>query len=142
MSTCFGCGPGNPHGLQVRTTVRAEGWVGADVELSAHFQGGPGIAHGGIQATVLDEVMGFAVHAAVDDTDLEMAIVTVELSLRYRRPAPVEAPLVAVARATRVERPSVWVEAELRDADGVLLTTAEARWRVLGPRRAGLAGDE
>lgn len=142
VNSCFGCGPDNPQGLRVRAFERGDGWVAAEVELPEHFHGGPGIAHGGIQATVLDEVMGYAVHAAIDDRGHEYAIVTVELSLRYRRPAPVEAPLLAVARATKVDAPSICVEAELRDARGTVLTTARARWRILGPRSSRVAGDE
>ena len=142
VNTCFGCGPDNPHGLQVQAVEHDDGWVVAEVELPEHFHGGPGIAHGGIQAAVLDEVMGYAAHAAIEDRRQEHALVTVELSLRYRSPVPVEVPFLAAARATKVETPSIWVEAELRDLRGAVLTTAEARWRDLGFRRAGVAGDE
>jgi len=141
MNTCFGCGPDNPQGLKVKAFERCDGTVAAELYLPEHFHGGPGIAHGGIQATVLDEVMGYAVHAAIGDSGHRYAIVTVELALRYLRPAPIEASLLAVARATTVDVPSIWVEATLRDTQGTVLTTAEAQWRVLGPRGARVAGD-
>lgn len=52
---CFGCSPTNPIGL--RLTFRRQGdVVTARHEVPDHFHGAPGIAHGGIVATLLDEV--------------------------------------------------------------------------------------
>lgn len=142
VNKCFGCGSDNPHGLHVRTVDRDDGSVAAEIKLPEHFRGAPGIAHGGIQATVLDEVMGQAAHAALDDQSHETNIVTVELSLRYRRPAPVCSPLVALARVTEIDIPSVRVEAELRDSGGEILTTAKARWRILARGDTAAVGEE
>ncbi len=47
------------------------------------FQGWEGIAHGGIVATILDEVMGWALAAA------DAWGYTAKLSIAYRRPVPV-----------------------------------------------------
>jgi acyl-coenzyme A thioesterase PaaI-like protein len=44
--------------------------------------------HGGIQAALLDETLGFAAHAARGPDGPDFDIVTVEFSLRYRWPAP------------------------------------------------------
>ena len=55
---CFGCGGGQPHGLHL--AARA----GEGVSLTAEFtvrpahQGAPGLAHGGVLATALDETLG------------------------------------------------------------------------------------
>lgn len=55
---CFGCGPGMPHGLHL------EARAGEGVDITAEFvvqeahQGAPGLAHGGVLTTALDETLG------------------------------------------------------------------------------------
>jgi uncharacterized protein (TIGR00369 family) len=111
---CFGCSPSNPVGL--RLPFRRRGEVAyARYTIPDHFHGAPGIAHGGIVATILDEV-SCAAAAAVGGR----FVVTGELSVRYRRPCPVGAPLEAAARITE-ETPRYFViEADLRRDDQVL----------------------
>jgi len=95
-----------------------------------HLAGAPGVIHGGVQATLLDEVMGHAVHFADVDPDLDIA--TVSFSLRYRLPAPVAVPLTIRGRLLRVEGRDFFVAGEIVSPSGELLTTAESRWRRLG----------
>ena len=61
LGTCFGCGPANPDGLRLRFRKLDDG---VTVETHLHpppfMAGVAGVLHGGIQATVLDEVMGVA----------------------------------------------------------------------------------
>jgi acyl-coenzyme A thioesterase PaaI-like protein len=94
-----------------------------------HLAGAPGVIHGGIQATLLDEVMGHAIHAV--DGDPELDVVTVDFSLRYRRPAPTAVALTIRARLERAEGRDFYVSGEIVSPDGEVLTTAEARWRRL-----------
>jgi uncharacterized protein (TIGR00369 family) len=91
---CFGCSAANPAGLQVRFR-RHGGRVYAEYTVPDRFHGAPGIVHGGIVATLLDEV---SCAAAVFVRDARVA--TGELSIRYRRPCPVEIPLRLEARVT------------------------------------------
>jgi hypothetical protein len=53
---CFGCGPANPGGLQLKFVLAPGGdsYV-CEFELGVQFGGPPGHAHGGIVATILDE---------------------------------------------------------------------------------------
>jgi acyl-coenzyme A thioesterase PaaI-like protein len=94
-----------------------------------HLAGAPGVIHGGVQATLLDEAMGHAVHLAGVDPDLDIA--TVEFSLRYRRPAPVAVPLTIRGRLLRTEGRDFFVAGEIVSLSGEVLTTAESRWRRL-----------
>ncbi len=55
---CFVCGVSNPFGLHLRFFETAPDEVTAYVTLPDHFQGYPGITHGGIIAAMLDEVAG------------------------------------------------------------------------------------
>ena len=56
-----------------------------------HLCGAPGVVHGGVQAALLDEVLGTAGHLGFAEA---VDIATVDFSLRYRRPCPSGAPLV------------------------------------------------
>jgi len=96
--------------------------------VAAKHAGAPGIVHGGIQAAILDEVLGFAVHD-VTDFDDSIDVVTADFRLRYRRPVPTETELRVVGRHVRSDGRDYYVEGDILDADGQVLTHAEARWR-------------
>lgn len=87
---CFLCGVENPTGLRLAIYEdRAAGRVVSTVSVAPRFQGYPGVVHGGIVATLLDEVAGRA--TLIGDPDGLM--VTVTLAIRYRQPTPTEIPL-------------------------------------------------
>ena len=129
---CFGCSPHNPRGLQLSFTKIDRGVVEARYVAAPELCGMDGVVHGGVQAAILDEAMGFAVHAAFDDRE-ETNVATIELNLKYRRPTPTGEILQVRARFVRTEERDVWVTGEIRDAEGTLCTEAESRWRRLGP---------
>ena len=128
---CFGCGQQNPAGLRLRFRVKQGHEVEAEYLAPEHFCGAPGVVHGGIQAALLDEVLGMACHAAAPDEDLDVA--TVDFRLRYRRPTPAGVRLAVRGRLLRVEGRDYFVEGEIVSPDGEVLTRAEARWRRLAP---------
>jgi acyl-coenzyme A thioesterase PaaI-like protein len=109
---CFGCSPSNPAGLRMRFR-RLDDLVLARYTIADRFHGAPGVAHGGIVATILDEVSCAAVNFLADRW-----VMTGELTVRYERPCPVETPLEIVARIADRTHPRYWVvEAEIhRDA--------------------------
>ena len=80
---CFACGPQNPHGLGMQVAFQKD-HVSCDITLPSHFQGWAGIAHGGVVATMLDEVMAYAVLHFLGNG------VTASMELRYRSPVPLE----------------------------------------------------
>ncbi len=133
---CFGCGPANAQGLQIAFRRTGEHAVEATYPVPAHYCGATGVIHGGIQATVLDEVMGKAAQTALPDGDARR-IVTAEMSVRFRRTAPTGRPLLARAHVVRCDGANVFVEATLCDEDGHELTTATARWKILDRLRTG-----
>ena len=58
---CFGCGDANPGGMHLAFTFDEERQrVVGRFSLGPEYQGGPGFVHGGIVATLLDEVMSKA----------------------------------------------------------------------------------
>lgn len=119
---CFGCGVLNQHGLQVRFFNDGPGACRAEVTLDDRFQGFPGIVHGGIVATLLDEALG---RAALSGNSTRLMF-TGRLELKYRQHTPLNTPLVVTARIVRDRGKAVTAEGELRQADGTLLAHAEA----------------
>jgi len=124
---CYGCGSGNARGLRMTFAHLPEGGAECRYTAEEHLAGAPGVIHGGVQATLLDEVMGHAIHVA--DADPELDIATVEFALRYRRPAPIAVPLTIRAKLLRAEGRDYFVSGEIVSPGGDVLTTAEARWR-------------
>jgi acyl-coenzyme A thioesterase PaaI-like protein len=131
-ATCFGCGHRNERGLKLVFTRTGPRTVEATWEAEPHWCGAPNVVHGGIQAALLDEVMGVAGHCGFDAEGAEpFDLVTADFSLRYRRPCPAGVPLRLEGRVERVEGRDVFVTGEIRSAEGEVLTRAEARWRRL-----------
>lgn len=93
---CFGCGPGQSHGLHL------EARAGEGVSLTAEFtvqpahQGAPGLAHGGVLATALDETLGSL------NWLLRTIAVTGRLETDFVRPVPVGTTLYLEAEVTAV----------------------------------------
>jgi acyl-coenzyme A thioesterase PaaI-like protein len=81
------------------TTERLDGDGAAHFEITCppEHEGGPGVAHGGWTAAVLDEALGHVV--LLND---RMAV-TGTLTIRFERPVPIGRPLEARAWAERHE---------------------------------------
>ncbi|NPA93495.1 MAG: PaaI family thioesterase [Chloroflexi bacterium] len=96
---CFVCGLSNPYGLQACFYQTGEKEVTVWYTIPAQFQGYPGVAHGGIVASLLDEVVGRSV-MGTDPANARL-LFTARLSVRYRQHVPVETPLRLVGRALK-----------------------------------------
>ena len=77
----MGCGPDNPHGLQL-TAYRDGTEVFADVTFDERHIGAPGLAHGGAIAAACDDVLGFTLWIAGTPA------VTRSLTVEYLQPVP------------------------------------------------------
>ncbi len=126
---CFGCGHSNDQGLKLEFRKTGDASVETTYTVPEHFNGQTGIVHGGIQATLLDEVIGMSIHVLLGKE--RGRIVTAEMKLRYRRPTPTGVPLAVRGRVVRREDSNLFCEAEIVDTDGEVLTQGEARWRHL-----------
>jgi acyl-coenzyme A thioesterase PaaI-like protein len=128
FNRCFGCGPGHPTGLQVRSFKTADG-VASPILISRQYDGPPGAAHGGIVAAYLDEVLG----ATVLRTTGQLAV-TGELTIRYVKPVPTETPIVGRGSLVADHGRYVDVEGRLEDlATGGVLATARGRFFPVKP---------
>ena len=127
---CFGCGADNAVSLGVVHSAMDEG-VESRVRFGREHQGAPGLVHGGLLATFLDETMG-AIPVEVPFTR-----VTAEMHLRYRRPTPIGTELVCRARAGDVSSGRYTVDATIVDAAApdVVLVEGRATYVVLDRER-------
>ncbi len=84
-----------------------EGIARFDIVCPKDNEGGPGIAHGGWTAGVLDEVLG---HVPILNGQLS---VTGTLTIRFEKPVPIERPLRASAWVERREARKWHIAGEL-----------------------------
>jgi len=96
---CFACGEDNPIGLHLDDIRREGDEVHATLHPRPEYQSYPGVLHGGLSATALDEVMGYA---SILLAGVWAATATMEL--RYRAQVPYDAPLPLVAGLTGAPR--------------------------------------
>jgi hypothetical protein len=88
---CFACGPSHPFGLRLRFKFDTESnEIFTQLRPDRLFAGFPEILHGGIQATILDEVAFWGAWARFKRSGF-----TFDMKLRYRKKCPIETTLEA-----------------------------------------------
>ena len=122
---CFICGLNNPIGLKMVFHEDHEtGQLRAALTIPERYRSYPGVVHGGIVATILDETAGRAL--IIHTGDVNTFFATARLEVRYRRPAPTDTPLVAVGWVERAGESRARVKGELRLEDGTVLASCES----------------
>lgn len=120
---CFACGASNPIGMRLHIEL-SDGAARTEWVVGDDYVGWSDKLHGGIIATLLDEVMAWA------PSSFDSWAVTAEMSLRFRASASPGERLTASARVARRRRRIYEVVGEVRGPDGRLI--AEGRGRYLG----------
>ena len=120
---CFGCSHKNDLGLKLNFTETEEGlichWMPED-----HFQGWMGVLHGGIQATLLDEIASWVVFVKC-----EISGVTSELKVRYKKAVQMnKSPLRIEGKLREMQRNIAIIDCYLYDSEGVLCAQAECKY--------------
>ena len=130
FSTCYGCGPANPQGLQLRSYEEGDDVV-AEFIPSEHHSNGMGTLNGGVIATLLDCHSGAAVFVASAQSWNSPAEfepwVTSGLEIRYRLPTMMDQPCELRARIVESDDSVMKVKATLSMA-GKTRVQAESRW--------------
>jgi acyl-coenzyme A thioesterase PaaI-like protein len=116
---CFGCDPNHEHGL--RMTFYEDG-----EDIVSHWtpnndsQGWIDTLHGGIQATLCDEIAGWVVFRKMRTSGM-----TSRLDVRYHKPVSTKEGPVSLRARLRQQRMSMaYIDVELRNAAGELCTEA------------------
>ncbi len=122
--SCFACGRDNPQGMRL-PIVAYDGGSRVEYEIPFYFQGWSGITHGGIVATLLDELMAWSVRSRGYRT------VTAEMGVRFRKPVPVGEKIYGEGWVVSEQGRLVYTAAKLTNQDGVVLAEATGKlWRV------------
>jgi acyl-coenzyme A thioesterase PaaI-like protein len=121
---CFGCGPANPRGLQIKSYYSGPEAVCTFQPRPEHAAGPPHILNGGILATVIDchgvctaLAAAYAAENRPIGSEPQIWYVTGSLTVDYLLPTPIEAPLVLRSRVRESLGRKTWVEVEARSAD-------------------------
>ena len=124
-SRCFACGMENDAGLRLDFEVLTDGEVTALYVPRDEHQGWPHILHGGIIATLLDEAAAYVAYARGQHA------ATARLNIRYRRAAPLDAPLRVSATLVKDARRSLTIESRVDTLDDETIASADATLLVL-----------
>jgi len=119
QNKCFGCSPSNHNGLKLEFTEKDDSvealWV-----PSAQFQGYPGVLHGGITATLMDETAAWCVYVKAGT-----AGVTSSMYVKYNQPVYISKGAVRIV-ASLVSRNERYAEINCRLIDSGNNVCAEA----------------
>jgi len=130
---CLVCGPGNPKGLRLQLFVDPPtGVVRTRFAPAREHIGFEGVAHGGVIATVMDEVMVWAASWAG-----KRFCLCGEMSVRFRQRAEVGQPLVCTARVEIVRSRFISTTAEAADESGRIFATAAGKYVPLSDEANG-----
>ena len=121
---CMVCGAENPWSLKARFYELENGeLLGVFAPLDSH-QSYPGRVHGGVTSAALDETIG----RAINIRQPEAWGVTVELTVRFKKPVPLGVELRAVGRITRDTRLLFEGTGELMLPDGTVAAEAVGKY--------------
>lgn len=121
---CFVCGVNNTSGLQASFYETDDGClVGLFTPQSEH-QSYPGRLHGGLASTILDETIGRAIMIGGG----EVWGVTLELTVKYCKPVPLDVELKVVGRITEESSRFFSGSGEIILPDTSIAVTAQGRY--------------
>ena len=121
---CFICGLQNPVGLHMSIYNDHDGnCIYSDITIPDQYQSYPGVVHGGIVATMLDEISGRATIMNGDDQNL---MVTMKLEVKYRLPTPTNTPWKIVGRVVSQTETRAKVLGEIQLIDGTVTASCES----------------
>jgi uncharacterized protein (TIGR00369 family) len=114
---CFGCSPDNVAGLRLSFYEDGD-YLTSVWEPKDHFHGYMNVLHGGIQATLIDEIASWVVYVKLKTSGM-----TSNLSVRYHKPVFVDKGNLSLrAHVREMRRNLADIEVQLFDEQGNLCT--------------------
>ena len=114
---CFVCGTENPHGLCLDIKDTEDG-VASVFDPPTWAQGYQGIVHGGIVATLLDEMAVWAAHKK------GCRAATAEINVRFKKSMRIGETYTLTGRVKTMKGTLAVADAEARDGSGELVAHA------------------
>jgi len=99
--------------------------------LGTGMNGAPFMLHGGIIATIMDDVVGTLMtvnESPESGAPLSSSAVTAYMNVRYRSPITTPQTILAIARSKEIKGRKFYIDSEIRDEYGHVLATAESLW--------------
>jgi len=118
-SLCYVCGTENPAGMHVPFSPDGPNGSRALYTARAEHAGWPGMLHGGVTFSLMDEALGWAVHFQ------GLHGVTARAETRFRQPISVGAKLIIRGWTIERRRQLMTARAEIRTDDGDQALLAE-----------------
>jgi len=122
---CFVCGMENQFGLKSRFFELENGEILACFTPADEHQSYPGRLHGGIAAAILDETIGRAV---LNHQANELWGVTLEFSMKFRKPVPLGQQIRVLARIVSENKRTFEGTGEILLDDGSVAIEASGRY--------------
>ncbi len=120
---CFGCSPNNPLGLKMEFYEEGD-YLISEWDPANRFSGYENMLHGGIQASLMDELASWCVQIK-----LKTAGVTASMNVRYRKPVFIdEGKLIIKARVIKSNHNIVTLKTELFNSEKELSSEAELKY--------------
>jgi acyl-coenzyme A thioesterase PaaI-like protein len=119
---CFVCGRENPIGLHMHFYTDTDGCVYADYLPRDEHQSYPGVMHGGLITSMLDEIIGRTAIA------MNLWCMTAELKVRFKKPVPIGTPLKLKGEITKTTGRLLEGRGEIRLPDGSIAVEATATY--------------
>ena len=118
---CFGCSRNNAMGLQMEFYYDGEKLI-SKWTPQPQYQGYNNILHGGIQATLMDEVASWLVYATMHTSG-----VTSRLDIKYKKPVATDKGAITLqATLKEIKKNLAYISIVLMNADEVVCAEAEA----------------
>jgi uncharacterized protein (TIGR00369 family) len=116
---CFGCSPDNPIGLKMEFKEDGE-FITSEWNPSPHLQGYLNILHGGIQATLMDEIASWTVYIKA-----KTGGVTAVLKVEYIKPVYINrGPIFLKGKLVKTDKRIATVCVELFNNENILCSKA------------------
>ena len=122
---CFVCGLDNEYGLKSSFYELENGDLLARFNPAGGHQGYPGRLHGGVSAAILDETIGRAV---MKHDKNGVWGVTLEFSMKFRKPVPLDQEVVVRARVTSEKKRTFEGTGEIVLPDGSVAVEGKGRY--------------
>jgi len=120
-NNCFACHPNNNYGLRLKFYADDDKQeVFTRIKPEQHFNGFPGILHGGIQCALIDEVAYWTMFDSIKKIGL-----TAKIDLNFLKPVPMDTELSIIGKINTVQKRRATVETAIKDQQGEIYTKAE-----------------
>lgn len=129
---CFICGMDNPIGLKAQFYNMEDGSVMTVFRYTAEHQSFPERVHGGLTATMLDELGLRALWTRSGEDTLG---VTMSLTVKYRKPVPYDENLIGRGIVLKETSQFATMKTEIYDLKGIVLANAEVSYIKLNPEK-------